>query len=146
MKSNKTKFCMLVNFSWFLMILLSSVDFFKNWLFWHFFQEHYQSVQQFGSRSGCTFCQSWARFKLFVKVISRIAASKERLNHLYALLAIGCYTQIMKPHLFKDFFKSQIIVAVLSNLDCSCRCLIFANFTAFTGNFEEFQDRNNGLM
>ena len=35
------------------------------------FQEHVQSVKQFEIRSGPTFCRSWSRSKLFVKVISR---------------------------------------------------------------------------
>ena len=37
-----------------LSLLLSSADFF----FKKFFQKHYQSVKQFGSRSGHTFCRS----------------------------------------------------------------------------------------
>ena len=36
-----------------------------------FFHEHYQSVKQFGSRSGLTFCGSWSGSKLFEKVIRR---------------------------------------------------------------------------
>ena len=35
------------------------------------FKEHYQSVKQFGSRSGPTFCRPWSGSKLFAKVISR---------------------------------------------------------------------------
>ena len=60
--------CMLGNF--FMLFLLSAyclkISFFKN-----FFQEHYQSIERFGSRSGPTFCQCWSGSKLFVKVISR---------------------------------------------------------------------------
>ena len=36
-----------------------------------FFQECLQSVKQFGSSSGPTFCKAWSGSKLFVKVISR---------------------------------------------------------------------------
>ena len=36
------------------MLLLSSVEFFKITFFKKFFQEHYQSVNQFGSRAGLT--------------------------------------------------------------------------------------------
>ena len=43
-----------------------------------FFQKHYQSVKQFGSRSWPTFCRSWSGSKLFAKVISK--ASRERVN------------------------------------------------------------------
>ena len=42
------------------------VNFFKT-----FFQEHYQSVKRFGSRSGPMFCLSWSGSKLFAKVIRR---------------------------------------------------------------------------
>ena len=46
-----------------MIFLLLSADFFQNHLFKKFFQEHYQSVKQFGSRS------------LFAKVISRLQKS-----------------------------------------------------------------------
>ena len=39
-------------------LLLSSADFFQNELFQNFFQEHYQSLKQYGSRSGPTLCWS----------------------------------------------------------------------------------------
>ena len=42
------------------------VNFFKQ-----FFQEHYDSVKQFGSRTGPTLDRSSSRSKLFAKVISR---------------------------------------------------------------------------
>ena len=35
--------------------------------FFDFFQECYQSVKHFGSRSELTFCQSWSGYKLFAK-------------------------------------------------------------------------------
>ena len=35
------------------------------------FREYHQSIKQFGSRSGPTFCQAGSGFKLFAKVISR---------------------------------------------------------------------------
>ena len=56
--------------------------FFKINLFKLFFQELYQSVKQFESRSEPMFCRSWSGSKLFAKVISRrqIAASKERVR------------------------------------------------------------------
>ena len=40
--------------------------FFKN-----IFQEYHQSVKQFGSRSGPTFCRFWSGSKLFAKAITR---------------------------------------------------------------------------
>ena len=52
-------------------LFLSSAEFFKINFFEKFFQECYQSVKQFGSRSGPTFCQAWSGSKLFAKVISR---------------------------------------------------------------------------
>ena len=42
------------------------INFLKN-----IFQEYHQSVKQFGSRSGPTFCQASSGFKWFAKVISR---------------------------------------------------------------------------
>ena len=51
--------------------------FFKINLFKKLFQEHYQGVKQFGSRSGPTFCRSWSGFKLFAKVISADDTSEE---------------------------------------------------------------------
>ena len=52
-------------------LLLSADFFFKIIFFKKFFQKHYQSVKQFGFRSGPTFCRSWFESKLFAKVISR---------------------------------------------------------------------------
>ena len=51
---------------------LSTVDFFFYWFFFFkkIFQEYHQSVKQFGSRSGLTFCRAWSGSKLFAKVIS----------------------------------------------------------------------------
>ena len=43
----------------------------KLFFFKKFFQEHYQSVKWFGSRSGPTVCRSWSGSKLFATVISR---------------------------------------------------------------------------
>ena len=60
--------CMMGNFTCFCCRLLT---FFKINFLIKFFQEHYQSVNQFGSRSGLKFCQSWSGSKLFAKVISR---------------------------------------------------------------------------
>ena len=58
--------CILRNFCAIFVIWLFKIKFFKK-----LFQEHYQSVKQFGCRSGPTFCQSWSGSKLFAKVISR---------------------------------------------------------------------------
>ena len=56
----------------FMLIFLSPADFFfKINFFKTLFQEHYQSVKQFGSRSGPTFCRSWSGSKPFAKDISR---------------------------------------------------------------------------
>ena len=48
------------------MLLLLSADFFLK-----FFQEHYQCIKQFGSRSRPKFSWSRSRSKLFAKVIRR---------------------------------------------------------------------------
>ena len=36
-----------------------------------FFQEYYQSLKQFGSRSNLTCCKAWYETKLFEKIISK---------------------------------------------------------------------------
>ena len=59
---------MLGYFSWYFCRLQI---FFKVCLFEKFFNEHYQSVKQFGSRSGLTFCRAWSGSKLFAKIFSR---------------------------------------------------------------------------
>ena len=74
--------CMLGNFSQLFCRLLT---FFKLNFFKKFFQEHYQSVKQFGSRSGPTLCWAWSGSKLFAKIISRRQKSplpgKELISH-----------------------------------------------------------------
>ena len=72
---------MLGNFSFFCCRLLT---FFKINFFEKFFQEHYQSVKQFGSRSGPTLCRSWSGSKLFAKVINKkwVATCKEELTRV----------------------------------------------------------------
>ena len=57
------------------MLLMSSADFFFK-IFKKFFQEHYQRVKQFGSRSGPTFCWSWSWSKLFANAFSRSQKSQ----------------------------------------------------------------------
>ena len=60
--------CMLGNFSCFVVVcrLFFKINFFKK-----FFQEHYQIVNGFGSRSGSTFCRSWSGYIMFAKVFIR---------------------------------------------------------------------------
>ena len=48
------------------LLLFSKINLFKK-----LFQKHFQSVKQFGSRSGLTFCRAWSGSKLFAKIISR---------------------------------------------------------------------------
>ena len=83
---------------------LSSADFFKIDFFKKKFQEHYQSVKQFGPRSGPTFCRSRSGSKLFAKVISRqqnlpLAGKELRyISHIMYLNnfpAVGCKTPMM---------------------------------------------------
>ena len=57
------------NFSFFF-FLASAFFFFKINYFEKFFREYYQSVKQFGYRSGLTKCWAWSGSKLFAKVIS----------------------------------------------------------------------------
>ena len=66
--SSQLTLCILGNFSWFYCRLLTflRINFSKK-----FFQEHYQSVKLFRSRSGPTFRRSWSGSKLFAKVSSR---------------------------------------------------------------------------
>ena len=58
-------------------IFLSSADFFMINFSEKSFQEYDQSVKQFGSRSGQTFCRALPGSKLFAKVISRQPGDKE---------------------------------------------------------------------
>ena len=89
----------LVIFHWVIFHAISFVcwPFRKIIFFKNFFQEHYQSVKQFGSRSGLTFCQSWSGSKLFPKVINRLynfAAGKERV--------------MVKNHAFNECFEARL--------------------------------------
>ena len=53
-------------------MMSSSVNLFKFiFNFLNFFQEHYQGVKRFGSRSGLAFCRVWSGGKLYAKTISR---------------------------------------------------------------------------
>ena len=58
--------CILGNFRAFSAIFLFKINFSKK-----IFQKYHQSVKQFESRSGLTFCPAWSVSKLFAKVISR---------------------------------------------------------------------------
>ena len=62
---------------------LFSTDFFKDYFFTIFFQEHYQSVKQFGLRFDRTFCWAWSGSKLLAKVISN-PHPKQRVSPCHA--------------------------------------------------------------
>ena len=64
------------------MFSLLSADVFQNNLFRKKIQEHYQSVKQFGSRFGPTFCRSRSGFKPFAKVI-RVNCIIEHLYNVF---------------------------------------------------------------
>ena len=66
----------------------SLLTFFKINFFKKFFQEHYQWVKRFGSKSGPTFCRSWSGSKLFAKVISRWQKSSLARNELSVTLSL----------------------------------------------------------
>ena len=54
------------------MLFCRLLIFFQKHLFFEkLFQEYCQSIKQFGSRSGPTFCRLWSKSKLFAKFISR---------------------------------------------------------------------------
>ena len=53
------------------MLFCRLLIFFKITFFKKLFQQYHQSVKQFGSRSGPTFCRTWTGTKLFAKIISR---------------------------------------------------------------------------
>ena len=77
---SQTDIALVGNFSCFCCCLLT---FFKINFFKKLFQEHFQSVKWFGSRSGPTFCRSRSGSKLLTKIISRrqVATSKEKVNY-----------------------------------------------------------------
>ena len=54
-----------------------------------FFQEHDQSVKQFGSRSGLTWCQAWSGSTLFSKIISR--RHKQMLSYVIRPQSCCCH-------------------------------------------------------
>ena len=89
----------------FYILFLSWADFF----FFFFFKINFclkisfrntlQSVKQFGSRSGLTFCLSWSGYKLFAKVISRPqqpAQAGKDLNKCLKRLICPQHISIMK--------------------------------------------------
>ena len=86
---------MLGNFSCFCCLQLT----FQNPFFFSkikFYQEHYQSVKKFGSRSGSTFCRSWFWSKLIAKIFSRQQKSPQARKSL-------------KWRQFKKRFKSCLL-------------------------------------
>ena len=64
------------------MLFCHLMTFFKINIFKKFFHEHYQSVKQFGSRSGLTFCRPWSGSKRFAKLISRRQKSQQARKEL----------------------------------------------------------------
>ena len=69
---NQGSYVRISNSSWVISnAFLSSADSFLNKLLKIFFQEYYQCVKHFGSRSSLTSCRAWSWSKLFVKVISK---------------------------------------------------------------------------
>ena len=50
------------------LLIFLKINFFKN-----FFQEYHQSIKQFGSRSGLTFCQAWPGSKTVCKCYQQTA-------------------------------------------------------------------------
>ena len=90
------------------MLLLLCADFFSKFTFLkHFFQEHYQSVKWFGSRSGPMFCLSCSGSKLFGKVIIRrqIAASKERVKNDFFLFQLKHMLWVLKWDSMRQFYN-----------------------------------------
>ena len=66
-------------------------DFFsKQSCFKKIFQEHYQSVKRFGSRSGPTFCRSWSGSKLFAKGLSADDENVATLNCYFIIYDGPC--------------------------------------------------------
>ena len=59
------------------------LTFFKINFFKKLFQEHYQSIEQFGSRSGRTFCQTV--YKGYQQT-TKVDASKERVKDIMLVL------------------------------------------------------------
>ena len=79
--SHAGEFCMLFCHQW---IFYLKLTFSKN-----IFQEYHQSVKQFGSRSGLTFCRVWSGSILFAKVISRWQKSPLAGKELWARFGQG---------------------------------------------------------
>ena len=62
--------CMLGNFAC-IFVVCGFFFIFLNNFFKNIYREYYQSVKQFGSGSGPTFCRAWSGSKRFAEVISR---------------------------------------------------------------------------
>ena len=105
--------CMMGNFSCFCCRLLT---FFKINFFNKFFQEHYQSVKQFGSRSGS---------KLFAKVISR----RNQLPLVRKLKSVGNFRTffVICPYLslFPCIYNISTVKPVLSGHSKEDQQLVF---------------------
>ena len=78
------------------MLLLSSANFFQNLLFQkRFFQEHYQGVKRFGSRSGRSVL-IWVQTVCKVyQQTTEVAASKERVKFSSAFLMGESFQEIL---------------------------------------------------
>ena len=87
--------CMLGNFSCFCCRLLT---FFKTNVFKRFFQEHYQSVKQFGSRSGMTFCP----VLIWVQTVCK--GNQQTTLVGKELISLSQYIDITLQGKFADFF------------------------------------------
>ena len=98
--------CMRGNFICFFVVcgfLFFNIKFFKN-----VFQEYHQSVIQFGSRSGPTFCRAWSGSKLFSKVISRWQKSPLAGKELREIIMLS--VEITNWYKFSYFIFSCIFV------------------------------------
>ena len=130
---------MLGNFSCFCCRLLT---FFKINFFQKFFQEHCQSVKQFGPRSGPTFWWPWSWSKLFAKFISRRYNERVKYrNTAKTMVSIHAATAI--NNMLFQVALLMLTLCMLGNIACFFLPSFFFFFFFKINSFKKFFEKCN---
>ena len=105
---NSLQFCILFCCLW---IFFFEINFFqkkkKN------FEEYHQSVKQFGSRSGPTFCRAWSGSKQFAKIVSRwqrLPLVGKELRGIDTLSGEATISELCLPHFWYHVYSKMPLV------------------------------------